>query len=287
MAMKRTCLMPVLLGLLLPAQAQNLMETIDAVDPAGMPAKAQAELAEPPPALAMQHAASLAAAPPRQAAAAVATPAVLGAPTPYQLISTGRHGDVVTASEAVKQDLDLVSATYRELGRVEENCRQPALTLRQRVNEDASLLLEVIERELRANPSCACEIVKAAIAATEPDVNELVAIVETAIITAPETLRIVSQCAIAAMPESLSAIQALLARYDANAGETGSSAKSAKSGKDPVATVADDIAAIPNPLDFPGVGPVGPTSGGPGGQPLVPLNPPILITPPRVTEVDP
>lgn len=48
--------------------------------------------------------------------------------------------------------------------------------------------------------------------------------------TAPESLRIVSQCA---------------------------------------------IAAIPNPLDFP------------GGQPLIPPNVPILITPPLVTEVDP
>lgn len=47
-----------------------------------------------------------------------------------------------------------------------------------------------------------------------------------------------------------------------------------------------------NPLDFPGGGPVGPTPGGPGGMPLIPLdvnlivNPP-LINPPPITNVDP
>lgn len=286
--------MPVMLGLLLPAAAQNLLETLEEGRPlqaavAGVVEKAEARLPDAAPVLATQDAETLAlGAVPRQNTGLQADLAVLGAPTPYQLISTGgHHGRMSAAREVIKQDLDVVAATYRELGRVESNCRQPALTVKQRIGQDPAQLLEVVEAELRANPACACEIVKAAIAAAEPEPNEVVAIVETSITTAPETLRIVSQCAIAAMPESLSAVQALLAKYDANAGESGPSAKGAKSGKDPVAAAADDVAALPNPLDFPGSGPVGPTPGGPGGQPLMPPNVPILITPPRVTEVDP
>lgn len=47
-----------------------------------------------------------------------------------------------------------------------------------------------------------------------------------------------------------------------------------------------------NPLDFPGIGPVGPTPGGPGGLPLIPpvlqliVNPPV-INPPPMTNVNP
>ena len=42
-----------------------------------------------------------------------------------------------------------------------------------------------------------------------------------------------------------------------------------------------------NPLDFPGVGPVGPTPGGPGGLPLLPVIVPQIVNPPRLTEVNP
>jgi hypothetical protein len=43
-----------------------------------------------------------------------------------------------------------------------------------------------------------------------------------------------------------------------------------------------------NPLDFPGMGPVGPMPHGPGGFPLLPAGGfPLIINPPTVTEVDP
>jgi hypothetical protein len=61
-------------------------------------------------------------------------------------------------------------------------------------------------------------------------------------------MRIASQCAIATMPESVAAVQALLARLDPNSGNaevySSKSAKSAKSAK--VAVVAEPA---PNPLD--------------------------------------
>lgn len=42
-------------------------------------------------------------------------------------------------------------------------------------------------------------------------------------------------------------------------------------------SVSAEVAAQPNPLDFPGQGPIGPTPGGPGGLPLIPQTPPIII----------
>jgi len=46
---------------------------------------------------------------------------------------------------------------------------------------------------------------------------------------------------------------------------------------------------MPNPLDFPSQGPivVGPIPGGPGGAPLIPVIPPMIINPPEVTRVNP
>jgi hypothetical protein len=189
-------------------------------------------------------------------------------------------------SVAGSAELARIAATYRESGKPETDCRKAALAVEQRVKLEPEELLAIVENEVSANPQCACEIVKSAVLASSAATEEVVSIVESAILAAPESMRLISQCAIAVSPDSLAAIQALLARYDGNAGE-GESAKSAKGAKAAayVAAEEDEVAPSPNPLDFPGMGPVGPTNGGPGGQPLVPPLPPI-VTPP-VTVVDP
>ena len=213
--------------------------------------------------------------------------AVLTRPSPFREMavgSTDRADNLPT--ERVKNDLAVISATYRESGLVGSDCQSISLSVGQRLKLDDSTLLEIVEDEVGANPDCSCEIVKTAIKAADADVETVISIVETSINAAPEKMRIISQCAIATVPESLSGIQALMARYDANAGEVATSSKSAKSSKDSKAAVLDEVASLPNPLDFPGVGPVGPNPGGPGGSPLIPPNTPIIITPP-VTVVDP
>ena len=201
------------------------------------------------------------------------------------VIDLGVLGRTAGPVAANAEALERISATYRQSGTPETNCRTAALSVEQRVKLVPSDLLAIVETEVSANSQCVCEIVKSAILASNADTDEVVRIVETAIHAAPETMRLVSQCAIAASPDSLAAIQGLLARLDPNAGE-GESAKSSKHAK-AAAVVAsmNEVAPSPNPLDFPGIGPVGPTSGGPGGQPLIPPMPPI-ITPP-VTVVDP
>ncbi len=221
--------------------------------------------------------------PRRREVEAVVDLGVLQKPSPYRHASA-RSYEIL--AEGVKSNLNLISAVYRESGQPAADCSSLALSVQQRIRLDDSKLLEVVDTEVKANPRCACEIVKAAILTSDADTGLVISIVETSITAAPEMMRIISQCAIAADPHSLAGVQALLAKYDTNAGE-GSSAKSSKDAKSAALGPQDEVAANPNPLDFPGDGPVGPTPGGQGGFPLVPTTPPINISPPVVTDADP
>jgi hypothetical protein len=223
----------------------------------------------------------------RQEVDSVVDLSVLQKASTFRNLAVGRPGPVAeTEARSIKQGLALISATYRESGRRENDCQRLALSVEQNAKLDGSEVLEILEKELKINPSCTCEVVKAAIRATDADPDLVVAIVETAIGVSPESMRVASQCAIATAPEALAGVQALLSQYDANAGEAGDSAKSAKGSKGAkVAAIQmpDTAAAMPNPLDFPGQGPIGPST---GGQPYIKPVPPVIITR-LVTEVSP
>jgi hypothetical protein len=107
-------------------------------------------------------------------------------------------------------------------------------------------------------------------------------VVETAACAAPESLRLVGQCAIAIVPESLGAVQSVLAKLEPGGGESGTSAKSgkealsAKDSKSPAAApMAEEVA---NPLDLPITTPLPP-------PPII--VPPIINPPDEVTDVNP
>ena len=230
--------------------------------------------------------------PGRRDLAAVVDLDLLREPSPFRRLavssSAGAPDDAV---DGLKSGLALISAVYRESGKTElvADCPGISLAVEQRTKLDPSEVLEFVEAEIAANPSCACEIVKAAIKSSDADIEQVVSIVEVTANAAPETLRIAAQCAIAAVPESLAGVQALLARIEPNGGESGTSAKSAKSSKSAKAaevTAGPDVAAMANPLDFPGTGPVAPGTAISIYQPLLPVTPPVVITPP-VTPVDP
>ncbi|MDP3851040.1 MAG: hypothetical protein Q8Q59_11080 [Luteolibacter sp.] len=165
----------------------------------------------------------------------------------------------------------------------ESDCQKLSLSVKAAVVAEQSRILEIVATEVASAPGCSCEVVKAAIEGSSADVPTVVAIVETAITAAPDQMRIIAQCAIAVAPDSLTKVQAVLAKFDPNSGESGDSAKSAKGEKAPIG----EVAAMPNPLDFPGKGPVGPPPGGPGGFPVFPIFPPVIINPPNVTNVNP
>lgn len=176
---------------------------------------------------------------------------ILRDPSPYRKVATSTSGETYEISaDTLQTGLALISAVYRESGKSEKgaDCLAVALSVEQRIKLDVAKVLEVVESEVAANPSCACEIVKTAIKASDADIALVTAIVETSITAAPDCMRIASQCAIATMPESVAAVQALLARLDPNSGNaevySSKSAKSAKSAK--VAVVSEPA---PNPLD--------------------------------------
>lgn len=178
-------------------------------------------------------------------------------------------------ASGIQSGLAELTAAYREPGQSSESadCPSVATSVEQRIKLDPSLVLEIVDSEISANPNCACEIVKTAIEASGADVSLVGYITETAITSAPQSMRMITQCAIAAKPEALSAVQAILAKLDPNSGDTYSS-KGSKSGKDAKAAIVVPPPAPPNPLDrlYPNIPPFFP-----------PYFPPPLVTDPDPT----
>ncbi len=163
------------------------------------------------------------------------------------------------------------------------DCIELAVSVKNAVTSDSSKVLEIVSSQVAAAPNCSCEIVKTAIETAKANSETVAAIVEAASVAAPDQMRLISQCAVAVAPDSLASVQAVVAKLDPNLGEAAKSSKSSKDSKSP----AGEVASTPNPLDFPGQGPVGPTPGGPGGLPLIPQLPPVIIAPPLVSTVNP
>ena len=177
-------------------------------------------------------------------------------PSPYQklAVNAGVQRSYEIEESCLQKGLQEISAVYRESGKREKSadCHTVSLSVEQRIQIDISKILEIVETEVRANPDCACEIVKTAISASDADVSLVVSIVQTAITATPENMRIISQCAIATMPESITAVQALLTKMDPNSGDAAVySSKSSKSTK--MAAISSsptpNPTPTPNPLD--------------------------------------
>jgi hypothetical protein len=180
-------------------------------------------------------------------------------PPPFSQLARNNDSSLAGLfAKDIQTGLSLVWALYRPAGGAAENhggCEAIAVSVTRLIQQQPASILEIVEREVSANVGCACEIVKAAIRVSEADSKLVADIVEVAIMAAPETLRIVSQCAIAISPESLSEIQAVLAKLDPGSGDGGSGAKSAKSAKSAKGELASDISeqasSLTDPLDLP------------------------------------
>ena len=145
------------------------------------------------------------------------------------------------------------------------DCAKISLSVRASVESNLSDLLEIVAKEVSAAPDCACEIVKASIEGSGANADVVASIVESAATASPENMRLIAQCAIATVPDSLAQVQAVLAKLDPNAGESGYSSKSSKSGKGGTGDQKADEGD--NPLDFPGEDPYGRVSiGGSDGE---------------------
>ncbi|MFD2256395.1 hypothetical protein ACFSSA_06895 [Luteolibacter algae] len=201
---------------------------------------------------------------------------VLKEPSVYRTASRVRMQVSDQQATGIHAGLAEISAAYQKPGQKSDNadCESVSMSVEHRIQMDTSKVLEIVESEIGANANCACEIVKIAIKASGADEGLVGDITEVAITSAPQSMRMISQCAIAAMPEALPAVQAVLAKLDPNRGDTSYSAKDAKSGKEAVAAAVSPPEEPPNPLDLP--------------PPLFPpLPPPPVYPPPEVTDPNP
>jgi DNA-directed RNA polymerase subunit F len=125
-------------------------------------------------------------------------------------------------------------------------------------------LLSHVEKMMMKDPAHACEIVKEAIVISQADPELVAKIVETACLAAPEKMRIIAQCAMAACPDALTQIQMVLAKLDPATGDSAGS----KSGITKGGLEKDGLekGGVDKPSD-----------------PIVPLIPPIDITTPPPT----
>jgi hypothetical protein len=168
----------------------------------------------------------------------------------------------------------------------EVDCNQLAASVKGAVAADLSATLQVVEKTVMANPGCACEVVKAAIEGSKAEVNLVAAIVETAVVVAPEHTRLIAQCAVAVAPDALPNVTAVLARRQPPPKKVvyGHSAKSPVSAKGGEVTPAP-AAVGSNPLDFPGSGIADPPVRV-GGFLFFPYSPGLfvqpIITPPAI-----
>lgn len=109
------------------------------------------------------------------------------------------------------------------------DCDPIASSVTRGVQADKSEVLNIVSRQVGQAPTCACEIVKAAIASSEADNDLIGQIVETAINAAPNQANLIAQCATAEAPDAIVQINNAVANAGATPGLGGL-----------------------NPLDFPG-----------------------------------
>lgn len=138
-------------------------------------------------------------------------------------------------------------------------------------------VLAIVSKQIAANKGCACEIVKAAIVATEANKKQVAQIVEQAIILVPNKVSLVTTCALAVAPDAHKEIMAVSAKFVKNTGSGQAGAKSGAKGAVESAAGQDnkDLNII-DPLNLVGNDPNGnfgsvqtdlpPSAGGGGGQ---------------------
>ena len=81
------------------------------------------------------------------------------------------------------------------LGQSQPRCDQLAADVQSAISKDPSKTLMILEDALVIHETCACDIVRAAIQASDADENMVQQIVQTAIAVAPKMAPIITECA--------------------------------------------------------------------------------------------
>ncbi|MGJ8644577.1 MAG: hypothetical protein ACSHX9_14295 [Luteolibacter sp.] len=123
-----------------------------------------------------------------------------------------------------------------------QNCEDVAASVTSAASAEDANLLEIVDEKVSESPNCVCEIVKAAIGASEAQGQSFGDIVEAAGNAAPEKLQLIVDCASTVASD----VDLPFLQSAANSVQTSNP-------------------GINNPLNFPGRGPVGPATGLDGG----------------------
>lgn len=94
------------------------------------------------------------------------------------------------------------------------NAQAAAKRVEAAVKASPSTVLAVVKNEIAKDSGNACEIVKAAIVATEADKKLVAKIVDTAIATAPKKQNLIVACALAIAPDAHANVMAVSAKYN-------------------------------------------------------------------------
>jgi hypothetical protein len=117
-----------------------------------------------------------------------------------------------------------------------DTCANLGTQVKEEVTAKPDQVLVIVSEKVAANPTCACEIVHAAIKASKADKDLVGEIVFTAVSAAPKEATTIAECAVAAAPEASQSIKAALQR--------------AMSDKNPVGKTIDKGVVVPTEPDL-------------------------------------
>lgn len=120
-------------------------------------------------------------------------------------------------------------------------CEDIARDVAAAIEKDPSKALMIVEDALVINESCACEIVKAAIVASQADSTLVNQIVQTGISVAPKMSGVIMDCATAVSPAATITNVAVPTSYDPT-----DSGKNPDKNPLPVAPVEEDFIPVPS-----------------------------------------
>lgn len=120
----------------------------------------------------------------------------------------------------------------------DEKCDSVSTQIEKKASENPGDVLAIVQAGIAANPSCACEVVKAAIAGAKADKDLVGQIVYTAVLASPEMAAIIAECAITVAPEAEEQIKSAL-------GVALGSEKNPKTPPPVEEEVGDDFAKVP------------------------------------------
>lgn len=189
-------------------------------------------------------------------------------------IGTTEETSTVALPENVYADNTITPVETPAVEKETEKAPQSAVYFTESFTSESSqdAIIGSVTKAITKDPDHACEIVKQAIVVAEADEKLVVRIVEAACMAAPEKMRLIAQCAMAASPDSLQGIQQVMAKLDPGAGDTCISGKECSGKEITGKETISDKGGIVNPAPVAVYDPL--------RRAYIPPTPPTIVVPP-------